>query len=307
MNEQKADLIKIENSHKLKEFLVKEKVDLDLKEWDFSECSEDERKACFYYEYLRENEELRRRCKKVEYERWVGTGLSHDRKNQLEEFERWFRHEFNFADHQQEILLEFMLPPWPDTPWLGLGYKEKNFRLRVMSAPGGNIIVGPQPNEIVNFLKQPLSRHHMYGLLLIQDGASLDEIIVDFGKEIRAYADRHPEKFEKRKLKINGWKRWLDQLGAYRTRKLTATVLNLGGIVDDEVIVGYRKNANPNEKKVPYAHEREFSEAAEAAEARIKSMFEPKNEEKANLDHFSLILSPPVMRKEASEPNLDRL
>jgi hypothetical protein len=204
---------------RIKELLNRRGDPLRLHDWNFDDCPEDQRRACFYYEYLREAQR-EGRIHQADWEVAINYDPFTDDYDP-EKVKPWFAAQEKLGRairlplYTRDWAQGLIRAPWPTEPWLDLDNDEGTRRTERRSA---RIYFRHDLAHIAAANPVPLQPYEVCGLVIFQKGITVEELNEIFATEVKALAKAQPELFEQREKRQGGWLPKLHQLGAQRLR-----------------------------------------------------------------------------------------
>jgi hypothetical protein len=242
------------------------KNDIALEEWDFSKVSKEEKRACFYYEYLRQyflKIPINKTFPPNDHRRF-GDAISGVKLFDKEEKDS------NFRASGIGLIVEILdLPEFPQETWQSLPTKIKNLLIRGVWE--GFVDYPPffefqcQPHlleqKAAQIRKQFKVSENNWVLFNLPNGWPVEEIIKDFSSALYEYKRENPTKFYRPLGRRGGPGDKLKQLGALRLLKYFKA----------KALKEYTK-CRLKENVPLYSDEHEFHNAAKQAKETLKKM-----------------------------------
>lgn len=249
---------------------------LRLHDWNFDDCPEEQRRACFYYEYLIEALH-ERRIDLADWEAAINYDLftaEYDPGKRKAWFaaQKKLKRAIRLPEYTRAWVQGLIHAPWPTKPWLDLDADERKRR-----AEGGFVRIdfgrsksGLPKRGLAGIAALPMQSWEVWGVVKFHKGITVDELNKTFATEVKAMAKAHPELFEERAKGRVGWLLGLQQLGARRLRGLKQHFKSHGERFTDQDVIAYCKLTLGAHGKDPqhyrwYRRRRELSSAARDA------------------------------------------
>jgi hypothetical protein len=269
---------------RIKELLKRHGDPLRLHDWNFDDCPEEQRRACFYYEYLREAQR-EGRIDLADWEAAINYDIYTDEYDP-EKAELWFAAQEKLGRAIQRPIYTrdwaqgLIRAPWPTEPWLDLAKDERKRRTE-RSGRFARTYFRRDLAHIAAAVPVPLKRWQVCGLVIFDKGVTVDELSERFATEVKALAKAQPELFEERAKGRVGWLLGLQKLSARRLRGLKRHFKSPGERFTDEDVIAYSKLTLRKLKKDPahhrwYRRRRELSSAAQEAGTILDSLVATK-------------------------------
>lgn len=269
---------------------------LNICDWHFAECPEDERRACFYYEYLRGTvicvdsssafqcgacDELHKLAPKAFSKILAGQeGKDQDRLNEIEAARLRVNKILRLPPYVLEQCYLLLQSPWPQISWQRLDWDERK-RRKMWPKAVANFQFDVSPIGIRQFAELreiPAINQDYLEVFLIgsfRQSVFLSDIVDMFKSKLCSFAKQRPGLFEKRDQGKAGYGTKLSQLGALRLYCLKQQLARDGSFTEKQ-LRSYMTEALSGSgmtRRTPSYGSGELRQAAGAASSLQKRLF----------------------------------
>ncbi len=234
---------------RIKTLLDRYRDPLLFRDWYFADCPEEQRRACFYYEYLREAQR-EGRINLIDWRK----GINYDpftEEYDAKKVKQWFpagrrltrriERPLGANDFAQSLIRT----PWPTKPWLDLERDErtrrtKDFRpfVRINFRQSGSRL---SSRELANIWPPRPQPWEVWGAVCFHKGIRFEELDEILREELKRLAQMRPELFEERDQGRAGWMSRLQKLGAKRLRGLKKHFKSRREKFTDQDVIAYSR------------------------------------------------------------------